>query len=282
MEKTISIWSSVPKFKEKETDHIILQKNQIHEGELILVNRNHPVKMLSPDLIHLPTDMLQVVSPEEPFIQLEKACTFQLTNLIDYCGGREEIAIVSGYRTREAQNKLYCKSLIENGKEFTTKYVALPGASEHQTGLAVDVGIHQLETDYIRPEFPDKGVGRKFREEATEFGFIRRYKDEKSDITGIADEPWHYRFVGHPHSVIIDQKNLCLEEYINYIKQFQYGKKHLYLELGDHLYEIYFTFAERNFTTITVPANDCNWTISGNNVDGFIVTTHYLKWGDRK
>ncbi|PGS46073.1 D-alanyl-D-alanine carboxypeptidase family protein [Bacillus sp. AFS041924] len=275
MAKTISIWSSAPKLK--ETDRILLQKNQIHEGALILVNRNHPVKMSTPDLIHLPTGMLQVFSPEEPLIQLERACTFQLSTLIDFCGGSKEIAIVSGYRSRESQDLLYINSIRDNGVDFTAKYVALPGASEHQTGLAVDVGLFQEETDYICPAFPDEGISRRFQKAASEFGFICRYKEDKSNITGIANEPWHYRYVGHPHSVIIDQKNLCLEEYIDYLKQFQFGKKHLNIEFGEHIYEIYFTFAKKNITQITVPVNNCHWTISGNNVDGFIVTTQFLK-----
>ncbi|MGM0839060.1 MAG: D-alanyl-D-alanine carboxypeptidase family protein, partial [Bacillota bacterium] len=202
-------------------------------------------------------------------------CSLQLSFLLDSCEGSGDIAVVSGYRSREAQDLLYLNSLKEHGEEFTTKYVALPGASEHQTGLAVDVGLFREETDYISPAFPDEGAGGRFRRAASEFGFIRRYQENKTAITGIADEPWHYRYVGYPHSAIIDRENLCLEEYTDYLKQFHYGHKNLYVEGCNRFYEIYFTVAKEEVIPVTVPANRGNWLISGNNEDGFIVTAHY-------
>lgn len=64
--------------------------------------------------------------------------------------------------------------LQENGTEFTAKFVAMPGHSEHQTGLAIDLGLRQPDIDFIRPAFPYEGICQKFRELAPAFGFIER------------------------------------------------------------------------------------------------------------
>ncbi|MGM0839071.1 MAG: hypothetical protein ACQEV7_23435, partial [Bacillota bacterium] len=70
MVKTWRLWSAAPVFK--ETERVLLQRDRIHEGDLILVNRSHPVKMLSPELTPLPSGILQALSAEEPLIQLER------------------------------------------------------------------------------------------------------------------------------------------------------------------------------------------------------------------
>lgn len=170
---------------------------------------------------------------------------------------QNKIVPVSGYRSHDEQAALFDSSLKENGKEFTYKYVALPDHSEHQTGLALDVGINQENIDFIRPDFPYDGIAQEFRNTASKYGLIERYGKEKEEITGISHEPWHFRYVGCPHAEYITEHNLCLEEYINIIKK--YTKEN---PLKYHHYNIYFE------NTITSLDTVC----SGNNVDGFIVT----------
>ena len=85
---------------------------------------------------------------------------------------------------------------MENGEEFTNQFVARPGHSEHQTGLAIDLGLKQPDIDFLRPYFPYKGICQTFRELSTDYGFIERYPAGKEAITGIAHEPWHFRYVG--------------------------------------------------------------------------------------
>ncbi|MGM0827655.1 MAG: D-alanyl-D-alanine carboxypeptidase family protein [Bacillota bacterium] len=185
MERTWRLWRTTPCLK--ETKHVLPQQDRLHEGDLILVNRSHPVKMHPAELNPLTAGMLQAITPEEPLIQLERTCLLQLSSLIDSCGRGRDITVVSGYRSREAQDLLYLNSLKEHGEEFTSRYVALPGGSEHQTGLAVDVGISRVETDYISPAFPDEGASGKFRRIASEYGFIPRYQENKTANTGIAE-----------------------------------------------------------------------------------------------
>ena len=83
----------------------------------------------------------------------------------------------------------------ESGRKFTETYVAVPGHSEHETGLAIDLGLKQDVIDFIRPEFPYEGICQRFRQLAPKYGFIERYPKGKEEVTGIGQEPWHFRYV---------------------------------------------------------------------------------------
>ena len=107
----------------------------------------------------------------------------------------------------------------------TRKFVAYPGCSEHQTGLAIDLGANLPEIDFICPEFPDTGIFGKFREKAADFGFIERYPKGKEAVTGIGAEPWHFRYVGVPHAAVMKAGGLVLEEYAEERNAFGGGVK---------------------------------------------------------
>lgn len=174
---------------------------------LILVNKQHA---------YLP-DMEQDLVPvhkDYPDILLEREAACALSRIMEQLGGWELIVPVSGWRSEEEQLEIYEASLRENGTEFTAKFVAMPGHSEHQTGLAIDLGLRQLEIDFLCPEFPYEGICQKFREMAPAYGFIERYPADKESITGIAHEPWHFRYVGTPHSEFMAVNGLTLEEYL--------------------------------------------------------------------
>ena len=126
------------------------------------------------------------------------------------------IIIDSGYRSYEYQQDIWDNSVIEIGLEETEKIVAPPGASEHQTGFAFDVGyiINGKYTDEVN-EFQEET--KWLFNNSYKYGFILRYKKDKSDITGYKFEPWHYRFVGIPLAKELYESDITLEEY--YIKQ---------------------------------------------------------------
>ncbi len=126
--------------------------------------------------------------------------------------------VVSGYRSEEKQEEIFenkYASFREAGhskkeaRELTEKWVAEPGTSEHETGLAVD----------INPDREKSGdeVYEWLSENAHKYGFIKRYPEDKTEITGIANELWHYRYVGEKAAKEMREKNLCLEEYIENI-----------------------------------------------------------------
>jgi len=257
-----------------------LSRSDIRRGTLLLVNRDHPVRLPASDIEPVGRGIRGSAHAEEREIALERNCSRKLSALLEACGALDRIAVVSGYRSLESQRRLYEASLREYGEAFTASYVALPGASEHQTGLAVDVGLIGGEIDYIRPAFPDEGVCAVFRELAPRYGFVQRYREGKESRTGIASEPWHYRYVGYPHSVAMEHYGLCLEEYIEFVKRYAWGRTHLVVEGGESRAETYFVQATGDATEATVPSGaDFFW--SGNNADGFVVTVFYAKDGDR-
>lgn len=242
---------------------VTLPAEDVHRGPLILVNRDHPLsggQGGAPSLASL-TLMGGASAP----ILLAPMAEFMLRQLLLACDGQRDIVPVSGYRSAREQQLIYDQSMMENGREFTQKYVARVQQSEHQTGLAIDLGENRPEVDFICPAFPDSGACRRFAALAAQFGFIRRYPKEKESLTGIAFEPWHFRYVGFPHAAIMEEYGLCLEEYIQWLKNFC---------LNDPLYfggyAVYFCPAQGPQTRIPILSGS-DYLLSGNNWDGFVV-----------
>ncbi|MGM0396513.1 MAG: D-alanyl-D-alanine carboxypeptidase family protein [Bacillota bacterium] len=124
----------------------------------------------------------------------------------------KEIIAFSGFRSYNYQKKLYYSSVETNGEEYAQRYSAKPGHSEHQTGLAFDLG-GQMKY-WLEPEFTDTEEGIWLRENAHRFGFILRYPEDKEHITGYAYEPWHFRYVGEDQARRIYEEGLTLEEFL--------------------------------------------------------------------
>ncbi len=180
-------------------------------GNLILVNGRVPLE----------EDAGQRMIPaleEYPDILLAWEAALHLRRALLAVCGDGEIVPVSGYRSLREQQEIWDDSLAKNGEEFTRSFVALPGHSEHQTGLAIDLALKKDEIDFIRPDFPYEGICGEFRKIASEYGFVERYPAGKEKITGIAHEPWHFRYVGYPHSRIMEMEGLTLEEYLELLR----------------------------------------------------------------
>lgn len=212
----------------------------------------------------------------EQDIALHAACLGRLEELIRAAGALEDIVVVSGYRTMEEQKAIYEGSLAENGPAFTANYVAWPGCSEHQTGLAVDVGeIVEGEPDFIAPSFPDHGACGAFKKLAASYGFVQRYKEGKEALTGIACEPWHFRYVGVPHAACMESLDMCLEEYVAHMRGFSYeGRRLAHAGDGWRAESYYVAANSLGDTDVRIPACEA-YEISGDNAGGFIVTAYY-------
>jgi D-alanyl-D-alanine dipeptidase/carboxypeptidase len=241
---------------------VSLPKERIHAGDLILVNGTYPYRG---------TPKEEAMAPIERGILLDRRFAALYKKLLADMRADGKIIAVSGWRSQTEQEQIYCKSLAEHGADFTGKYVALPGHSEHQTGLAVDLALGGADIDFLRPPFPYTGICGEFRAKAGYFGFIERYPKNKERITGIAHEPWHFRYVGAPHAIMIERTGDTLEEYHARLKQFPYGVRPLRFHLGGTTIETSY-LASSGDTTVFEVENDAVYMVSGNNVDGFIVT----------
>lgn len=128
--------------------------------------------------------------------------------------------ICSSYRTHDKQEELFQKKVNtllrqgysqEEAETEAARWVARPGTSEHETGLAVDIVDKSYQLlDEKQAETP---VQQWLMAHCAEYGFILRYPVEKSDLTGIGYEPWHYRYVGVEAAKEISEQGICLEEY---------------------------------------------------------------------
>ena len=243
---------------------VTLRPEDARRGTLILVNASHPLA----DAAEPP--LAPLAAPSGPVLLHSRAAAL-LRNLLCAVGAGGAIVPVSGYRTQAEQEDIYRSSLRDSGRAFTEQYVALPGCSEHQTGLAVDLAAAREEIDFIRPDFPDEGVCRAFRRAAARYGFVERYRARKQPLTGIAAEPWHFRYVGYPHAVLMERCGLCLEEYVEYLRRFPEHGPHLRLEWRGLRCEVFHLPAQSAPLALSLPdAALCQ--ISGDNAGGFAVT----------
>ncbi len=148
-----------------------------------------------------------------------EAIDAMLSALTDEFGESSGVSVTSAYRSRDYQRILFNSRVAEysargmteeKAKALACRFVAEPGKSEHETGLAAD--LHNLAC--ASRAFADTKEFLWLCENAADFGFILRYPQGKESITGIDFEPWHWRYVGIAAALEMKRKNLCLEEYV--------------------------------------------------------------------
>ena len=194
------------------------------------------------------------------------------------------IMVNSGYRSEKQQKEVYEDKLQSKGKEYADRYVQQPGYSEHHTGYAMDLAVYdegdlELEGDEAVWTFDGKGEYFWVDQNCADYGFILRYSASKEDVTKISYESWHYRYVGIGNALAIKNMGLALEEYINFIRDYTYDGTRYYVtaQNGD-IYCIYYVASNGNDEQkLPVPKTAKSYQISGNNIDGFIVSAHIGK-----
>lgn len=240
---------------------------QALEGVLVLINDAHPLRAWPRE------ETLTSALPKTPRVLLRRPAAAMLRALLDSLPADGRIVPVSGWRAHAEQEALYADSVRENGLAFTQTYVALPGCSEHESGLAIDVGEARDEIDFLRPAFPDTGICSAFRAAAPRYGFILRYPDGARHITHIGSEPWHFRYVGVPHAAQIARRGGTLEEYIESLRAFSPAHPLCLCEDG-RAYRIFRVPLSEDGAAFEAPAG-CLWQASADNCGGLIVT----QWG---
>lgn len=172
---------------------------------LILVNRWNPLpEGYTVQLVDVPGGVQVDERIYQPLMEMLDAATEAGVGPI----------VVSGYRTQEKQQSLYDEKINEFlGEGYSREqaiaqaqqWVSVPGTSEHQTGLAVDIN------GMIWDVYP------WLAENSYKYGFILRYPEDKTEITGTQHERWHFRYVGLEAAAEMYDRGLCLEEYLNEI-----------------------------------------------------------------
>ena len=193
------------------------------EEYLLLINHENPLskEYVPDDLVSLDCDTNPANSKSYYSLRAtpEKALSLMMTAMknSDIVG----IQVSSSYRSYDRQEELlenYVNHKMSNGnlsyeaaKREVMKTLALPGHSEHQTGLSIDF---VQGTSSLTEDFENATAFKWLSENAHKFGFILRYPKTKTDITGYDYEPWHYRFVGRTVASRIYEAGICYEEYV--------------------------------------------------------------------
>ncbi len=130
----------------------------------------------------------------------------------------EYLVSVSGYRSYQTQASIYERKVKSTGSQARAdKWVARPGASEHQLGLAMDIGWDDYQG--TSDKFPRSKAGAWCTENCWKYGFILRYQAGWEETTGYSAEEWHFRYVGREHAERIYQNQMPLEDYLLLLRQ---------------------------------------------------------------
>lgn len=181
---------------------------------LVLVNKENKVPEYWDDVVTLETT-IDIWGDE---VQAEKETLFQFFKLKQELEAEEiYIELDSAYRSVARQEELWKEFEKEYGLEYTQKTVAVPGTSEHHTGLVIDVCLRKNgkliyeNADMLK----EKAIFAKVHAKLAKYGFILRYPEGKEEITGYSYEPWHFRYVGSSEiAKSLMDNNITLEEYL--------------------------------------------------------------------
>lgn len=201
-------------------------------GYLFLVNREYPLApdFANPGLAPLDSPYVHNYHADMLFEKYAAEMLGQMASDFYQQTGRKFINI-STYRTFEHQERIFNSRIQMNRTRFGMSYqeafekaakiVAIPGTSEHQSGLAIDFTTQELlqKSQPLVEGFANTIDGQWLKEYAAGYGFILSFPKDKTEITSIVYEPWHYRYVGLPHSKIIMEKQIVLSEYLEMLEE---------------------------------------------------------------
>lgn len=242
---------------------LALTAEDVHKGSLILVNADHAYTFAADDVtletVYEGRNTCYGVSDMEVSLDADVIDHFnQLMQAYYNIYENNDIMIVSGYRTREVQAEFY-----ENKKTM------LPGGySDYHTARSFDLVIYPdgVSSNY----YAATGDYAWIAEHAAEYGFILRYPDGKADKTGISPRAYTFRYIGVPHASYIYENGLCLEEYLDNIQSYT-ARSPLAVKTTSGEWSVFYTAGNgEGSTQISVP-QDAVYTVSGDNMDGFIV-----------
>jgi D-alanyl-D-alanine carboxypeptidase len=210
-----------------------MHDSDIYRGNLLLINRDHTYD-ISEDLDIIPAADAKTPSYRvaDGDVTISASITSPLNDMMDAFFDETGISIVtiaSGFRDYEKQQEILDTYTRRFGRNEALKWASPPGTSEHHSGLAVDFGV--LNRGTVRT-FTGTGDYSWFAENSYKYGFILRFTDKNTDITGVYVEPWHFRYVGNPHAYFMFQNDWCFEEYVELLMQHTFDDPYMALYDG--------------------------------------------------
>ncbi len=271
IDTTAETAEDVPEESENSMQTLSLSELQMHSGDLILVNPTYSydfnANAETVNLVNILERQTVSYAVDKEEFQLSAHVIPHLDAMIQACTeaiGYGDTSISSAYRSLEYQQNVWNETEANYGTDYANQYVSAPGYSEHHTGLAVDLGI--TNSDGLAGSFSESNNAVWMDQHSWEYGFVRRFREDKVEVTGISNESWHFRYVGYPHAKYMYEQNLALEEYIDYLRNETSQENPLVITGNEQTWSIFFTTASE----IQVPEGE--YEVSGNNVDGFIIT----------
>ncbi len=261
-------------------------------GDLILVNYDHAyVFPEKDDLVNIYENKTGDFKVAYTYYMMDRHVLdvlISLTRELSETTGEDDLTVNSAYRSLEEQQEIYDEYRDNWGEETARLYVAVPGYSEHHTGLAADLTL--VRDDGTALPIIQSAAYDEIIRLLRDNGFILRYPEGKQEVTRIETEPWHFRFVGLPHSLIIEKTGLCFEEYIAFLKNFTPDGDVLFINGSGRLFSVPFdgtaaagsgcaiyrvAASDEAVTRIPVPTGTDAPAVSGDNDGGFIVTVTF-------
>lgn len=249
-----------------------IQNSEMNYGDLILVNYQYMCAYDSTELVPMLENSQYNYTVSDYEVTLKDGVFQKADELLGTFENSysSDLLVACGYRSKEVQESLYNDKVERDGVEEADKWVAKPGYSEHQTGYAFDLS---LMSDGITYEYTGEGDYAWINQNCYKYGFIVRYPVDKASITHIEYEPWHFRYVGVPHAEYIYNNSICFEEYIDLLHTKTIDTPLVINTSEQTSYAVYYQSCDSlaTSTQLIVPA-DKEYTVSGDNVSGFIIT----------
>ncbi len=187
--------------------------NEINDWRLILVNQDN----------YLPSDFEPELANIDKIRKFDIRAIEELKQMVDHMKKDKisDVWIQSSYRSVAHQEEIFNNKIDwymqqgesrEEAERLTLQTINKPGTSEHNLGLAIDF-------NYVNYNFDQTKGFKWLKDNAENYGFVLRYDKEKEDITKVIYEPWHWRYVGKENAIKMNELNMCLEEYIEYLSK---------------------------------------------------------------
>jgi len=261
---TVGTASNITRKNQYETK--TFKYDDIYKGDLILVNLDNEYKFTekAENLTTISEKNNQYYSVADRVLKLDINTIDALNEMMeDYYTAtkNKDLYVIGAYMSIEDQNDKY----YNGNTEFKAGY------SDYHTGRSLDLAIIP-ESGESSGYYASEGIYEWIEKNAAKYGFILRFPEYKEGFTGTRGRTYTFRYVGVAHATYMYENNLCLEEYIDEIKKHTYPDKILKVPTDDSIYEVfYYPAYPQKDIELPVPKHN-SYSVSGNNIDGFIVT----------